>query len=799
MTSRLARRAAIGAVLVVLGLNVLAALGLLWLRGSLPTLDGEVPGLAALTAPVTIDRDARGVVWIDAATTVDAAYALGWVHAQDRLWQMEMIRRIGAGRLSEVVGEKALGIDRFMRTLGLYRLAAGNYARLPVAARAEIDAYAAGVNAQLERRSGPLPPEFVLLGHAPEPWRPADSLVWGRLMALQLSGNWAAEATRARLLAAGLTAADLETLYARLDTDDPPLITADRAATPSITTERWSALLTAVPPVVAPRLASNAWVVSGSRTATGKPILAGDPHLGFSFPSLWHLARVKTPDSLRVGAFVPGVPFLVLGHNGHLAWSLTTTTSDTHDLFVETVDPTSPERYLTPEGARPFMTRREIIGVGDDETVAHQVRWTRHGPVLSDVSDDAKAAATEGTVLALASPILAEDDGTAEALWRMARATGADAFLDALRLFHAPHQNVFFADSTGRFGMISAGRVPIRRAGDGWLPADGASGRRDWVGWADFEALPGVVDPKAGTLLNANNRVIGRDPSLWLGREFDAPYRAEVITDQLAEFGSDITVDDMRALQRDSRSRFAKTLVPRLLAAVEGAALADPVEIAAVAKLRAWDHRMIKEDAAPLIFAAWARHLHRVILVDEPGNPADAIHRVRPGPLFRILDTDSRWCDDRGTNGVETCPTAIRQALADATRELARRYGTNVSAWRWGDAHQATFAHRVLGQLPLIGEWLTPTAATDGGDFTVSRGSFRGPANDPYRHIHGAGFSAVYDLASLDDSRFSAALGASGNPLSPLATIWHEDWAAGRDHVIGPTPTVRAHRLTLTP
>lgn len=799
MTSRLARRVAIGAVLIVLGLNFAIALGLLWLRSSLPRLDGAVTDLVGLTAPVAVNRDARGVVWIEAETTVDAAFALGWVHAQDRLWQMEMIRRVGAGRLAEVIGESVVEIDRFMRTLGIYRLAEANYDRLPEAARAEIDAYTAGVNAQLERRSGPLPPEFVLLGHEPEPWRPADSLVWGRLMALQLSGNWAAEATRAKLLAAGLTSADLETLYARLDNDQPPLVTAGGATAPKVSAKRWAALLKSVPSAIAPRLASNAWAVSGDRTATGKPILAGDPHLGFSIPNLWYLARVKTPDSLRVGAFVPGVPFLVLGHNGYLAWSLTTTTSDTHDLFVETIDPTSPDRYLTPEGSQPFITRLEAIQIGDDETVEHPVRWTRHGPVLSDISDDAKAATADGTVLALASPILTTDDGTAEALWRMGRATSAEAFLDALRLFDAPQQNVIFADRTGRIGMISAGRVPIRRSGDGWLPADGASGEQDWLGWAPFDALPGTLDPEAGTVLNANNRVTGRDPSLWLGRGFDAPYRAEVIAAQLSQLGANITVEAMRALQRNTRSRFAEMLVPRLLAAVKDKASLDPVEVAAVTALESWDRRMTKEDAAPLIFAAWIRHLHRVILADEPGNPAIAIRRPRPGPLLRILDDDQRWCDDRGREGVQDCSMMIRQALADATRELVGLYSGDVAAWRWGEAHQATFTHRILSRIPIIGDWLTVTTPTGGGDFTVSRGSFEGPADDPYRHNHGAGFSAVYDLASLDNSRFSAALGASGNPLSPLSTAWQDDWAAGRDHLIGQAPTNLAHQLTLSP
>ena len=795
MSSRLIRRLVVGAVLVLIGLNFLGALGLFWLQGSLPETDGEIVGFSALAAPALIERDEAGTVTIRAARPEDASFALGYAHAQDRLWQMELMRRAGAGRLSEIVGEATLPYDKLLRTLGLRRLAEVAYGRLNARAKAHVDSYVAGVNAYLETRSGPLPPEFLIAGIDPEPWEPADSLVWARLMSMQLAGNWFSEITRARMLKAGLTTEQIDLLYAPFEGNDGSLTTPDLSALNLVSETRLAALNEILPDILRPRRASNAWAVDGLMSPSGQPVVAGDPHLGLQSPNLWWLARVESPGYLRVGAFVPGVPFLVIGHNGAVAWTFTTTHSDTQDLFVERIDPADPARYLTPDGSEPFETRIERFEV-DGETVEHTVRTTRHGPVVSDALADAGDAAEDGTVLALASASFTEDDDTSQALFDMGSAIDVGSFVRALRQFHAPQQNVLFADTTGRMGLIAAGRVPIRKSGDGFYPSPGWTGTHDWIGWAPFEALPQAIDPDGNVLVNANERVVGAEPDLFIARTFDAPYRARRIADMLAD--GDRSIAGMAAMQMDTVSLFARDLLPLLrphLPEGDGKGL----EIRAAALMRGWDGTMAADRAEPLIFAAWVRALTSRLFADELCPLLADYTRARAATLLPVLRGEDAFCDDIGTPDMrESCADMIAGAYDDALALLARLHGNNIEEWTWGAAHRAWFSHPLWSRIPVLGKPLTTRTPTGGGDYTVSRGSFSGPADDPFRHRHGAGLRVIYDLADLDNSRFVAALGPSGNLLSPMSLTWHEAWTRneGLRLVAQEEPS---HELTLSP
>jgi len=794
------RRLLVAAVIVVLAVNVAAAAGVLWLRTSVPTLDGRLSGLTGLAKPAAITRDSRGVLYITAETPADGSFALGFAHAQDRLWQMEMTRRIGTGRLAEVVGDGGLPVDRMFRTLGLHRLAEANLQRLSPEARSHVEAYSAGVNAYLQTRSGALPPEFVLLGHAPEPWRPADSLLWGRLMSLQLAGNWFGEILRARMLKAGLTPADLDTLWAETGDERQARSGSGSAGEPGAAVQalgraRLDALAAALPAELAPRLASNAWVLDGSRTPTGRPVLAGDPHLGLSDPNIWTLARIDAPGYLRVGAFVPGVPFLVLGHNGRVAWSITTTHSDTQDLFVEKLDPADPGRYRTPDGSAAFTTRTESIRSGE-RTIELTVRTTRHGPVVSDAMESAADAAAEGTVLALASPVLREDDDTAEALFRMGAADDADAVVAALRSFHAPQQNIVFADVEGRTGMVSAGRVPVRASGDGFLPAIGWTGEQDWRGWLPFEELPQIRDPQDGVIVNANERVWSRDRDHYFGREADAPFRADRVRERLA--GTDGSLDAMAAIQLDTMSGFARNLVPILLDRA-GDRVPDASMRKALDLLGTWNGDMAMDRPEPVIFAAWTAALHERLFADNLGPLLDSYRRVRYATLARILADEPRWCDDRRTAAIESCGDIVAGTLSEALARMTRQFGPDLDAWRWGEAHQAVFEHRVWSRVPVIGHLLERRAATGGGDYTVNRGSWTAGDDPAFRHGHGAALRLVYDLADLERSRFVAALGPSGNPFSPFFGSWQSDWVRGGSFPIPREPDTARSRLELSP
>lgn len=760
-------RVLIGLLLAITGA---VAGAYLWLRADLPDYD-EALRVEGLEAPVQIMRDANAVPHIFAANEGDAYFALGYVHAQDRLWQMEFQRRVGAGRLAELrfFGARALPADRLFRTLGAYRDAEASYRTLAPDVRAALDAYAAGVNAWIAANGDALPPEFALVDVEPEPWRPADSLVWGRLIAFQLSANYRGELLRAQL-AGRLAPEQVDDLFPD-GTGAPPPTLADAAAA-------IDRLRAALPPPLGPATASNEWVLSGERTATGRPLLVNDPHLGLAAPVLWYLARIRTPTLTLAGATVPGVPFIVLGHNGTIAWGFTTTGGDVQDLFVERVDPADPDRYITPDGSAPFAARDELIQVYGSDPVRLRVRETRHGPVLSDISPDAAAAAGDGHVLALAYTAVTPRDIGTEAIYRLNHAVDWDTFRLAMRAWRAPQQNVVYADVAGNIGFFTPGDVPIRRAGEGLYPVPGWSGEHDWTGRIPFDELPQALNPDSGRFVNANNAVVGPDYPHLIAKEYDDRYRAARIA-QMLDGGEPQTAETAEAMLMDAVSPAAADLLPVMLTV-----RADDARTAeTLAALRRWDYAMDRNAREPLLFVAWLRALQRALYADELGPLADDYVGFRPAAVKRMLTERPAWCDNVDTQDVESCPDILRSALGDALDLLARRYGDDPAEWRWGAAHVAPLAHPLFSRVPVVDRLIDLSIDTDGGQFTVNRGAMAlSDEVNPFAHVHGAGYRAVYDLADLDNSRFIIATGQSGHPLSPFYGNLVIPWRDG-EHV----------------
>ncbi|MFS2010050.1 penicillin acylase family protein [Azospirillum sp. CT11-132] len=795
-----------GKVAVVAGVLVLlppvTLLGAYWwMRAQQPQTSGTI-AIPGSGAPAEIVRDKQGVVHIFAATEGDAYRALGYAHAQDRLWQMETMRRAGAGRLAELIGTKygdfALRSDRLMRTLGVRRSAEAMEATLSPEARTAFESYAEGVNAYLATRSEALPIEFQLLRHTPEPWTVTDSLVWAKLMALQLSANYRDELFRSRVLER-LSPAQVDDLFPPDAPGAPTTLATDlRGMDLRETVRRTLAAL----PQMSFDTASNEWVLTGTRTTTGKPILANDPHLGLEAPILWYLARIVTPDFTVAGATVPGVPLAILGHNGKVAWGFTTTHSDTQDLFVEKPDPQDPARYLTPDGSQPFETRAETIAIAGEPSQTLTVRNTRHGPVISDLdampAGNAPTGNAPGPVLALSFPGLADDDTSAEALYRLNHAASAEAAREAMRLHVAPQQNVVYADVSGTVGFISAGRVPIRRKGDGRVPVPGWTGEYDWTGFLPYYALPQAVNPPSGQFVNANNAVVGRDYPYRLATEWPDPSRAKRIVEMLGT--GRFSVEEVAQQQMDIVSLPARDFLPELLKYPSPPGLAND----AAALLRNWDGRMDRNRPEPLIFTAWMRELVRAVFADELGPDFASYWDLRPEALRHVLNERPEWCDDVTTPQKEGCADVIGRSLEAAVAMLAERHGSSPKSWRWGDDHKAALVHRMLSRLPLIGGTADLSVETDGGFFTVNRGSTstRDPAN-PFRHVHGAGFRAVYDLADLDNSRFVIATGQSGNIWSrhwgDLVGLWRDGGSLRLAGDRGTLVSAGAEVLTLTP
>ncbi len=757
-------------VVVVIGLLLMDRYGAA--RQSVDAHKGDLE-LVGLTARVEIIRDENSVPHIFGSTEEDVAFGLGVTHAQDRLWQMELFRRVGQGRLAELLGSFALPADRYIRTLNLYGLAQKTVPELSPEMQAVLEAYAAGVNSYLDQRDIPLPPEFLFMAHIPEPWVAADSVVMIKLLALGLSGNATRELSRARL-AEVLTADQLAAFFPPYP-GDAPVALPDYASLYADTPVREAA---AAIPDVGPKGASNNWVVDGRHTASGKPLLANDPHLGMLAPSIWYLAHLAYPDRNVVGGTIAGVPSVVLGRNDHIAWGYTNTGPDTQDLYVEKLNPDDSNKYLTPDGYQAFEERTETIKVrfGGEETFT--VRSTRNGPVLPSDFFGADELIADGHVLSISWTAMTSPDLTIEAGHNITKARNFEEFRNALRPYVAPMQNMVFANVDGEIGFIAPARIPVRDDAHetlGLMPAPGWKPENRWTGTIPFDALPQTFNPPSGQIVTANNKIVSDSYPYSLTKQWDLPYRAERIENLLAESTAH-TVDSFNTMLMDNGSSFAAKFSPMLLNMAS-----DAVETAkARARLATWDHRMDGDQAEPILFLSWMRELTRLVYADELGEEFSSRWRFHPVFMEQVLtgvEGQEVWCNNTQTMDItETCPDLVDQALVKALTDAKTRFGEDMDAWRWDEAHPVVNRHIPGSFLPLVGNALTIARPSSGGNHTINRGQHSIGSSNPFDNIHAAGYRAVYDLADLDASRYMISTGQSGNPFSPdfdhLATIW---------------------------
>ncbi len=742
---------------VVFGTGTAAAI--LW-YGSIPSLEGErtLPGLSA---PVAIDTAETGIATIRATNLTDAYRALGYLHARDRLFQMEMTRRIGTGRLSELIGDRGLGIDRYMRALGVGKRALADEAALPKEAHAEFQAYADGVNHWLETRESYLPLPFQLIWHEPEPWRIADSLIWGKLMAFQLSGDYRSERLRAELL----SRLSPERLHQLLPPHDAP-----GPATLAPQAEAAAKAMIPVPSPLKKREASNAWVIRGGLTDTGAPILANDPHLGLELPGTWYPIRIETPNLTLTGVGAAGVPMLVLGHNGHIAWGMTTTYADTMDLVAIEEDPTDPDRYLTARGAQHFTIREEVISRSGGEPETITVRETVFGPILPSRDPGSPLMALQWTGFD-------SSDQTPLALRALNRAQDWDDFLRALQSFGAPIQNLFYADRDGNVGVAVPGLLPIRAPGhSGGLPLISTDPKAAWRGILRRSPTHALLNPEAGRIYNANNRVVPPDRPPAVAQRFQPPERALRLRDALFPTPPR-DIAGQTDLQTDTLSYAAKRLVPVFLAGLEESA--EKTQARQI--FTDWDFRMNPDSAAPALYAAWHNAVFNALVRDDIGDQATGGIPIDPSFLENALTGEGEWCDNKGTDRRESCAEILGSSLRSALDLLTERLGDDPQDWRWSKLHRAPMRHRIMGAIPLLGDLTARPVTTPGGDHTLNRGQMSGlGSDDPFAHVHGAGLRAVYDLSNLDNSVFAIAGGISGNPASPFYGNLVDDWADGR-------------------
>ena len=678
---------------------------------------------------------------------------------------MEIQRRLAAGRLAEVMGEKALPTDKFMRTLGIYRLAEQESTALRPDVRKAGRAYAAGVNAYIAHHTAPAlgvpvaapDPGAVDAGRQPGVGTP-DGAATGR----QLVRRTAAQPSCSRPCPPTRST----TCGSPMSPPIPP---------PSDWTRVFSVTCWPPFPTRSNRNSPPTFGWFPANTAeTGKPILANDPHLGFQAPILWYLAAISAPGLEVAGGTVPGVPFHLLGHNRRIAWGLTTTQSDTMDLFIER--PLG-DGYLTPDGPAPFSLRTEVIKVRRGPDVTITVRETRHGPVISDVLGDR----ADGQLLALSAAALQPNDLTAQAIYRLNRANDWQEFNEALEDFHAPQQNIAFADVDGHIGLVSPGRVPIRKAGDGTLPRPGWTGDYDWTGWVPFDALPRVFDPPSGIIVNANNQVVADSYPYLLAVTWPDAYRAQRILERLGERPRH-SVENMTALQMDELSLMAVEMKPLLMRTPSR----GPRAAAVYDMLSQWNQVTDAHRAEPLIFEAWLTHLQRRLLKPWLGPQANSFGGLKPLFLKAVLQGRTIWCAGPGEPIPNSCDKAVADALDSALDDLGKRFGDNMADWRWGDAHVAMFDALLFRYIPVLDNMTRLAVGTGGDDFTIQRGGFFDADPSGFRHVHGAGLRAVYDLSDLDGSRFMIATGQSGSPVSAHWGDMLELWRDGATITLPP-------------
>lgn len=786
------------AVQLVLALAALIA-GLVYYLASrsLPDYDADlqVPGLAA---PLEIVRDTSDVPHVFGDSDDDVFFGLGFAHAQDRLWQMTMFRRTAQGRLSELFGEATVSVDDLLLRLRLYKSAEAALSAQDAETIAALESYAAGVNAWIdqvnEQALGRGAPEFFLFGADIAKWRPVDSLAVLKLMGLQLSSHLANEVLRARVALVLPPArvgdilpdspqaiAELEKFAALFPEDFPGQASVQMAAADA---PYW--------PLAPYGMggASNAWAASGSRSANGRPLLANDPHLELTAPSIWYLARLDLPGGGVIGATIPGVPAVLAGRNTDLAWGITSAYLDDQDLFLEELNPDNQGEYRTPDGWAAFDTEQVILRIKDQTPRTLTLQATENGPVLPGSVYDLGTVTPPGHVMSVAWTVLDPNDTTMSAILGLMQARSVPRALEIAEGIVAPAQMITLADDT-QIAMQLAGKMPKRdrrHNSQGRLPSFGYVPTNRWQGYFLYADNPRFVDPEGGILGHTNNQMVDRPFPHHVSHSWGDSQRV-LRWRRLMQAREVHTRESFVEAQLDTVSPAARTLLPLVGADLwftGEAARSDSPEgrrREALALLADWNGEMNEHLPEPLIYMAWIRHLQKRLITDELGGALAAkFTHVEPlfiERVFRNVGGAAVWCDVIQSAVIETCTDIARLALDDALVWLSETQGRDLVNLRWGDAHEAAHLHPVLGGMRGLSWLVNIRQSSSGGDNTLQRGKTQGGARDPFLNVHGAGFRGVYDMADPDASLFIIATGQSGHPLSRHFDDLSELWRRG--------------------
>ncbi|MEM7114338.1 MAG: penicillin acylase family protein [Chloroflexota bacterium] len=750
-----------------------------------PQLNGRFQ-LPSLQQPVEIIRDRWGVPHIYAQNETDLFFAQGFVHAQDRLFQMDLNRRLGAGRLSELISIKGLATDRFARTMGWTTAAQNHVLGGDDEARVIANAYRAGINAFIAQ--GKLPPEFSLLLYKPEPWQLQDSAAWGLVLAWGLSANWQSELIRDLLIdtVGPEKTADL----LPQPNEGYPTIIPQNEETARIGAKLAAQMLlafdeaaTALPLTQMPagqNIGSNNWVVSGERMDTKRPFLANDPHLPPIFPSIWYENHLVGGRYNVTGFSTPGVPGILIGHNENVAWGITNGFPDIQDIFVERINPNN--KYEVEVDGVWQKTKRitEMIRVRGHQPVELDMRYTHHGPIISGLLPD------ETRTLSL-SWTSHKPNNHLSSILKVNRASDWASFDEGLRDWAFPPHNTVYADTSGTIGYIMPGQVPMRKKGSGMTPTPGWQSDYDWQGLLPHEELPRYTNPKSGVIATANNRVVPATYPHHLTNEWLAPYRAARILEQLKQ-KPHLTQQDHINLQHDTVSLMARRFLPLVLPYLADEPLTSDLQYG-YELLQAWDGNMAATLVAPTLYFGWLVHLTQAVMAQALGMEvaeqllSQAAVRPSPGNPFQATAYELllKWLETGPPRWVGDVTYHIHISYVKSFVILRQTRGVNINNWAWGKIHQLKIAHP-LSMIPRLGKlWKPITLAVSGSAFTVNQTAVPPQFPPPPVEMF-ASCRMLLDVGAWDNCLAVMPGGQSAYVNSPHYQDGIEDWVNGRYH-----------------
>jgi len=782
-------------------LGVAAVAGLLvsfayfFLSRSLPDYSKTVE-FSHITEEIEIVRDTANVPHIFGKNDQDTLFALGYVHAQDRLWQMTMLRRTAQGRLSELFGAETLTVDMVVRRLGIYSASRASLSALRSDTMAKLEAYAKGVNARLEEINlgnlGRGAPELFLFSNFIAPWSPTDSLAIIKLMGLQLSSHLESEVLRARV---SLILDDdlLKDLLPDVPGSGVAELNDFASMFPSLLKQHTSVAMPkhSLSPFKSIALsgASNAWAALPGRSASPGTLLANDPHLGLTAPSIWYLARLELENGGVIGGTIPGLPVILVGRSASLGWGLTTANVDDTDVYIEKLNPANPNEYQSLDGFVPFFKKQSIIEIKGQKPVTLDMLWTENGPVLPASHYNLGAITPEGHVTSVAWTLLSGQDTSFEAAFDIMVSGSVQAAMTASQTYIAPGQNLTLADKY-QIAMRTIGALPKRdprHQSKGRMPTAGWLTVNRWQGMFDASVNPVFLNPTGGILGNTNNKYIDRPFPEHISYDWGDTQRVQRWT-RLMQNREVHTRDSFIEAQLDSVSPTARALLPLIGAELWFQSENAPANTSlgrrqvALELLANWNGEMNEHLPEPLIYAAWVRALQIRLIEDELGPLHEEFTQVEPlfiEKVYRDIVGAGQWCDVVQSTPVETCAEIARLALDDALAGLEKTYGSEITALRWGEAHQATHDHPVLGTIPVLKWFVNIRQSTSGGDNTLQRGKTIGTGPNPYLNVNAGAYRGVYDFADPDSSVYIISTGQSGHPLSRHYDDLGELWRRG--------------------